>query len=222
MWTSYEKFTQKCWRIFNSLIGIAINIVYLGLPFIGASFTAAFWLIGSLLFFCYGCFRVTIGILPVISVLIWNSLKIILYVIKYIIAKFCHSNYPSFPKLHGYFRTKKISSSRMSGEEFEKYVANKLIAKGYRNIQFTPATGDYGVDILATKHGKVYAFQCKCYTGSVGVHAVQEIYSGSKKYKADKAIVVTNSQYTPNAKELAHDLGVSLWELDVLDNFGCD
>lgn len=110
----------------------------------------------------------------------------------------------------------------MTGVDFERYVADKLRARGYHDVRFTPATGDYGVDILATKHGRVYAFQCKCYTGSVGVSAVQEVYSGSRKYHADRAVVITNSKYTPNAKTLAHDLGVSLWDLEVLNSIFCE
>lgn len=110
----------------------------------------------------------------------------------------------------------------MTGTEFERHVADRLRARGYHDVRFTPATGDYGVDILATKRGRVYAFQCKCYTGSVGVSAVQEVYSGSRKYKADRAVVITNSKYTPNAKTLAHDLGVSLWDLEVLDSIFCE
>ena len=110
----------------------------------------------------------------------------------------------------------------MNGTDFERYVADKLRARGYHDVRFTPATGDYGVDILATKHGRIYAFQCKCYTGSVGVSAVQEVYSGSRKYQADKAVVITNSRYTPNARTLAGDLGVSLWDLAVLDSIFCE
>lgn len=107
--------------------------------------------------------------------------------------------------------------SAMSGEDFERFVADKLRRRGFSDVCMTPTTGDYGVDITATKGGVRYAFQCKRYSGSVGVHAVQEVYSGSKKYGADRAVVVTNSKYTPNAREMADDLGVSLWELEMLD-----
>ena len=124
-------------------------------------------------------------------------------------------------KLFGWKLPKK-SVKHMTGTEFERHVADQLRARGYHDVRFTPATGDYGVDILATKHGRVYAFQCKCYTGSVGVSAVQEVYSGSRKYNADRAVVISNSKYTPNAKTLAHDLGVSLWDLEVLNSIFCE
>jgi restriction system protein len=73
------------------------------------------------------------------------------------------------------------------------------------------------VDITATKGGVNYAFQCKRYVSPVGVKAVQEVFAGSRKYGADRAVVVTNSTYTPNAKTLANDLGVTLWDLEMLD-----
>ena len=52
--------------------------------------------------------------------------------------------------------------------------------------------------------------------------ALQEVFSGSRKYQADRAVVITNSRYTPNARTLAGDLGVSLWDLAVLDSIFCE
>lgn len=171
------------------------------------------WFTGTVLYFYAGFIVICVQIA-------WWLLKwiirLLVFLVRCIIAKVQHTPYPSFPW------PVKRSASGMSGEQFERYVAKQLGARGYHNIQFTPATGDYGVDILATKHGRVYAFQCKCYTGSVGVSAVQEVYSGSRKYHADRAVVITNSKYTPNAKTLAHDLGVSLWDLEVLNSIFCE
>lgn len=166
-------------------------------------------MIGTVFYGYIGCF--VIG-----ALLIWWLIRIVVYLLLLVIAKIGATEPPHFPE----FRKKQVHT--MSGEEFERYVADKLRAKGYHNIQFTPATGDYGVDLLATKHGTVYAFQCKCYAGSVGVSAVQEVFSGSKKYQADRAVVITNSHYTPNARTLASDLGVSLWDLAVLDSIFCE
>ena len=42
----------------------------------------------------------------------------------------------------------------MSGEEFERYVAALLRANGFSNVQMTKASGDYGVDVLASKDGE--------------------------------------------------------------------
>ena len=104
----------------------------------------------------------------------------------------------------------------MSGVEFEQYVAKALKKNGYTNVSLTKASGDYGVDVLATLNGKKYAFQCKCYSGNIGVKAVQEIYSGAKMYHAEIPVVITNSWFTPNAVTLARELTVQLWDRNKL------
>lgn len=91
----------------------------------------------------------------------------------------------------------------MSGEEFEEYVQMILKRNGYKNVQLTKRSGDYGVDILAKKRKETYAFQCKCYNKPVGVAAVQQAYAGCDYYGCDKAVVVTNNTFTKQAKILS-------------------
>ena len=74
----------------------------------------------------------------------------------------------------------------------------------------------YGVDIIAHRKRKKYAIQCKRYSGSVGNHAVQEVYSGKDFYNCDFAIVMTNSYFRAAAKETAERLNVLLWDGDIL------
>ena len=105
----------------------------------------------------------------------------------------------------------------MSGTEFEEFVAELLRRDGYWNVRLTKATGDYGVDILATKHNRKWAFQCKCYHSNVGLKPIQEIYAGAAKHHADFAVAVTNRYFTQNATKLAKDLGVILWDRNMLE-----
>lgn len=49
---------------------------------------------------------------------------------------------------------------KMTGIEFEQYVGALLKSQGY-GIQFTPASGDYGTDIIATKGDRKIAVQIK-------------------------------------------------------------
>jgi restriction system protein len=62
----------------------------------------------------------------------------------------------------------------MTGTEFEDYVAARLQRAGWR-VQFTPASGDYGVDLIGDKDGKSVAVQCKRLGKPVGVAAVQQV-----------------------------------------------
>lgn len=103
-----------------------------------------------------------------------------------------------------------------NGWEFESYIANLLKKLGYSNVRVTSGSGDFGVDVLASKLGTRYAFQCKLYSNPVGNKAVQEVVSGKIYYKCDKAIVVTNNYFTSSAKELANATQVELWDRDKL------
>lgn len=103
------------------------------------------------------------------------------------------------------------------GLEFEVLCTQILTAKGYENVELTPTTGDYGVDIFAEKDGVRWAFQCKYYTNPVGVRAVQEIYSGRDFYHCMVGVVMTNSRFTKNAVTLANELNILLWDGNMLD-----
>ncbi len=107
--------------------------------------------------------------------------------------------------------------NNLSGEQFEIFVAELLKRNGYSNLNLTSRSGDFGVDILATKQGIKYAFQCKRYSDKVGNHAVQEAYSGMAYYNAHKAVVVTNNFFTQAAIETARKIGVELWDRNTVE-----
>lgn len=104
----------------------------------------------------------------------------------------------------------------MEGHRFEYFIAKVLRENGFKNVNVTKASGDYGVDITANKNNQKWAFQCKRYSSNLGLKPIQEIYAGAKKYEADKAVVFTNVYFTPNAQTLAKTLNVELWDRDTL------
>ena len=107
----------------------------------------------------------------------------------------------------------KIAKRLLTGPEYEEECARILRNSGYKDIRFTKATGDQGLDITAVKNGVRYGIQCKYYVGHpVGNKAVQEAYAGSGYYGCDRAVVMTNSTFTSGAVELAEELGVELWD----------
>lgn len=105
---------------------------------------------------------------------------------------------------------------RMSGRDFEYCVATVLNRTGFGNVAVTKASGDFGVDIVATKDGARWVFQCKCYQNTLGLKPIQEVYSGAKMYGATRTVVVTNSYFSQNATELAQRLNVELWDRNIL------
>ena len=106
----------------------------------------------------------------------------------------------------------------MEGHDFEHLCADALRANGYKQVQVTQASGDYGIDVLAQNNGVSYAIQCKRYNSPVGNHAVQEAYAGAAYYGSSVPVVLTNQDFTPAAREMAASLGVKLWGRSELDD----
>ena len=104
----------------------------------------------------------------------------------------------------------------MRGSEFEQYMAKLLSKNGYNKVTVTQASGDYGVDVIAYKGMKKYAIQCKRYAKTLGPKPVQEVHTGGVHYNADVCVVVTNNFFSDNAKTLAKETGVLLWDRDEL------
>lgn len=121
--------------------------------------------------------------------------------------------------VRGDLHTELIKINSMDGLTFERYTANLLKLNGFVDAKTTQSTNDYGVDVIAFRHGDKYAIQCKNYSSTLGNSPVQEVYTGMAHYNASKAAVITNSYFTENAKKLAVDNSVELWDRDVLIKF---
>ena len=101
-------------------------------------------------------------------------------------------------------------------KDFEKKVANDLKQLGFSTYT-TKATGDQGVDVLATKNDINFAIQCKLYSHPVGNKAVQEVCAGRDFYRCDYAVVVTNASFTKAARQCAKATDVILLNDNQLD-----
>lgn len=99
----------------------------------------------------------------------------------------------------------------LNGIQFENLCCEMLHEFGYEHICKTNVTGDFGLDIICLKDGKKYGIQCKCYSSSVGISAVQEAFAGGHYYGCDEFVVMTNQYFTDAAQELARTIGVTLW-----------
>ena len=105
----------------------------------------------------------------------------------------------------------------MTGYQFESFCSQLLQENGF-STEITQASGDFGADIIAQKSGITYAIQCKCYSSDVGVDAVYQISGGTKYYHANVGIVLTNRYFTSQAKNLASEIGIILWDRDFLNS----
>ena len=109
-------------------------------------------------------------------------------------------------------RNRGIDLDTMEGHEFEYYCAELLRKRGCEEVEVTPGSKDYGVDILAEKDGVSYAIQCKRYAAPVGVKAIQEAYAGRDYYDKMVGVVLTNQYFTKPAVEAAKKLKILMWD----------
>lgn len=104
----------------------------------------------------------------------------------------------------------------MSGTQFEKLLRAVFESLGYA-VRHHGKAGDFGVDLMLTgEGGRRIAVQAKRYRGNVGNKAVQEVYAGMAKWKADDGWVITNSHFTRAAVEQAKSCGVRLVDREEL------
>ncbi|WP_339225503.1 restriction endonuclease [Paenibacillus sp. FSL H8-0332] len=97
------------------------------------------------------------------------------------------------------------------GSEFEEYLYRLFLALGYKDAYKTQGSRDFGTDLVFTdRDGYRNVVQAKRYSYSVGLGAVQEVYSSMRYYRAKKAMVIASNQYTVACEELAGYNGVKL------------
>ncbi len=104
---------------------------------------------------------------------------------------------------------------RMSGLQFEHYLAAFFEQRGY-TIEITPATGDFGADLVLRSRTECIVVQAKRWNSKIGVSAVQEISTARHFYGADSALLITNSSLTKSAEELARRANVTVWDRSTL------
>ena len=106
----------------------------------------------------------------------------------------------------------------MDGKSFENWCAELLRNIGYKRVETTKASGDYGADILCVINGEKAVVQCKRYNKPVGIKSVQEILGARIYYNAEIMLVITNQSFTEAAIKLAADSHVHLWNRTELQN----
>ena len=102
--------------------------------------------------------------------------------------------------------------SNMTPQEFEQFVAQYYSEKGY-DIEITPYSGDYGVDVIAQKGEERIAIQAKMYGNSarkVNRETVMQLFGAMTYRKCNKAVIATDGTCMPDAIDVANQLGVEV------------
>lgn len=103
----------------------------------------------------------------------------------------------------------------MNGREFEIYLENLFIKHKYY-VERTQYSGDYGADLILHRDGIKTIVQAKRWENKIGVKGVQEVVAAKGHYQGDKALLITNSYLTRQARSLAKSNGVEVWDRDKL------
>ena len=116
----------------------------------------------------------------------------------------------------GWYETQRLARSgiaeidQMTGVAFERRLVVLFRALGYQ-VTHVGAVGDFGGDLVLSKDGVRTVVQAKRYGKNVGVRAVQEVVAAKSMYDCTAALIVTNRDFTAQARTLARRAGVELW-----------
>jgi len=100
----------------------------------------------------------------------------------------------------------------MTPREFEQSVAQHYREKGY-DVEITPYSGDYGVDVIAQKGEERIAIQAKMYSNSarkVNRETVMQLFGAMAYRKCNKAVIATDGKCMADAIDVANQLGVEI------------
>jgi len=100
---------------------------------------------------------------------------------------------------------------QLSGLDFEKYVAYMFQKKGYKT-ELTKESHDRGADIIAEKGKECIIIQAKRQKKSVSKQALYDVYFARKSYKGTSACIVTNSELTAQAMNVANENGIQVYD----------
>lgn len=96
-------------------------------------------------------------------------------------------------------------------ERFEHLVADIYRRNGYRVVTRPQNGADGGIDFRAVRRGKHYIVQCKRWSKRVGVPVVREMAGLlAAERKVSGVIIVTNNDFTREAKAFASDKSIEL------------
>jgi len=96
-------------------------------------------------------------------------------------------------------------------DEFEGAVAAMYRSFGFA-VKQTPASNDFGRDLIMVKDGKTTFVECKRYARDklIGRPALQKFYAAIATMKAQAGVVVTTSGFASTAEKFASENGIEL------------
>jgi restriction system protein len=103
---------------------------------------------------------------------------------------------------------------RMTKKDFQHFCRHLLKKVGYQ-IQ-RPQRAKQWITFILEKEGERMAVMIRQYAAVVGTRPVEKAAEGAARNDCARAIVLTNRDFTLEARQLAGQLGVELWDRDKL------
>ena len=99
----------------------------------------------------------------------------------------------------------------LGGIEFEQELGKLFKARGYW-VEYTPVSGDQGIDLILRKNDKTTVVQCKAQQRPATPRVVRELYGSMVAYRADNAILACTGGFTDGVIKFAHDKPIRLMD----------
>ena len=106
----------------------------------------------------------------------------------------------------------------LNGYQFEEFIAKLFKKMGYK-VTITPKSRDYGIDVIAEDKEDIIAIQCKKLKAGSNVsnRDIQRARGSMDFYDANKCIIITNQDFTIQAKEQARRTkNTEIWNKHIL------
>ena len=97
----------------------------------------------------------------------------------------------------------------LGGIEFERELGKLYRARGYQ-VEFTPISGDQGVDLILRKNGKTTVIQCKAQKRPASPNVIRDLYGSMLHHKADSAILACTGGFSGNVVKFARGKPIEL------------
>lgn len=99
--------------------------------------------------------------------------------------------------------------SMLNGTAFEGYLAAVFRQLGY-SVDLTPASGDYGADLILSCNNKRIVVQAKQHSKPAGFDSIKEIHFARTYYSASDAWVIATHGFTQQAADAASTSDIRL------------
>ena len=103
----------------------------------------------------------------------------------------------------------------LSGTEFEEYVASVFKSLGFA-VDYTPVTGDHGIDLILRRGNERAAAQCKRWEDTVGEPEVRDFLGSMVAVGVKTGYFVTTGEFSAQAMEFGERNGIRMIGLDEL------